>query len=275
MDTANLPAETQTLLLKTRKDAWSSFGPKQWDIVLSALGFKVETQKEGRTITGMTFSRGDLRVEVKKEARYRTILFYTLVRELKAAGCDTVAETSKLLGLETPEREKELKKFYSRDLTNTGTCPVCRGNFKRDANGGMVHHGYTRPGDGMQHGDCWGVGFQPWELSPKGAEAYVAEVLRPYLARQQAYLARLESGEVKSLTKTTRKYIYANGRYETASTEVTAESAPYEFADMMKSEIFRTRRQVEGTQKEISAFETDIAAWKLDVLPEVKYAQSK
>lgn len=52
-----------------------------------------------------------------------------------------------------------------------GTCPVCSRDIKvRD--GKLVHHGYERPGHGYIEGDCFGVGYEPHETSPKCAEEY-------------------------------------------------------------------------------------------------------
>lgn len=41
-------------------------------------------------------------------------------------------------------------------------CQVCERQQCVDSRGVMVHHGYTRPGDGWIHGDCFGVGHKPY-----------------------------------------------------------------------------------------------------------------
>lgn len=79
-----------------------------------------------------------------------------------------------------------------------GFCPVCEGNFKLH-DGKLVHHGYQRPGDGYIHGDCFSVKMEPHETSPKAAEGFKAACERT-LVGQQAHLAALEAGEVKSFT---------------------------------------------------------------------------
>lgn len=61
------------------------------------------------------------------------------------------------------------------DLTNTGTCPVCD-NRQKLKDGMMVHHGYVVKGHERQ-GSCDGVGYPPWEVSPKGATAYLEGLL--------------------------------------------------------------------------------------------------
>lgn len=50
-----------------------------------------------------------------------------------------------------------------------GLCAACGRNHKVRS-GALVHHGYTRPGDGVQHGDCFGVDYEPHETSPRLAE---------------------------------------------------------------------------------------------------------
>lgn len=62
------------------------------------------------------------------------------------------------------------------DLTNTGTCPVCGNRQKLDKNGMLVHHGFTVRWHERQ-GSCDGVGYPPWEVSPKGATAYLETLL--------------------------------------------------------------------------------------------------
>lgn len=65
-----------------------------------------------------------------------------------------------------------------RTRANTGTCGVCFANVKLDG-GRLVLHGYQRPGDGMAHGRCWGVGHEPFELSPEATRKYTDRGLTP------------------------------------------------------------------------------------------------
>jgi hypothetical protein len=262
--------DAKKLLLKTRKNATSAFGPKQWAIVLEALGFTVHITKERNSVVAFEATKGQgATVTVKKDPRYRAITFYSLVSDLKAAGYDLVEMSSAALGLDTPEKEKELKELYVRDLTNTGTCPVCSGNFKRNSPG-LVHHGYTRPGTGFIHGDCFGVGYLPWELSPQGAQDYVAQVLKPHLESSRTYLNSLKTGAVVVLFKTVSKYI--NGMHENQKVAVTREENEYEYEQLLRSAIYNTEREVRWGEETVARFETSIANWKSDELPEVKHA---
>ena len=59
-----------------------------------------------------------------------------------------------------------------RTLENTGTCSVCGRNAKLKVWGKIVDHGYTIQ-YGFQSGNCYGVGYDPIEVSPEGAKAYL------------------------------------------------------------------------------------------------------
>ena len=73
----------------------------------------------------------------------------------------------------------------SRTATHyIGLCPVCMNRIKCQGER-LVHHGYKRPGDGCIHGDCFGVGREPHELSDLTARAYLDEVVLPYEADAQ------------------------------------------------------------------------------------------
>lgn len=52
----------------------------------------------------------------------------------------------------------------------TAECQICECQ-QATRNGRMVHHGYKRPGDGYQHGDCYGVGHAPYPATD-ALEAY-------------------------------------------------------------------------------------------------------
>lgn len=263
----------KTLLLKTRKGATASFSTKEWGQVLPELGFTFQVTKTRNTVTEVKIGSplGEV-LTITKEPHYKRISFHTLNGWLKKFGFDLVYAASVRLGIDTPEVEKKLKDLYVRDLTNTGTCPVCSGNFKRTTDGGLVHHGYQRPGDGYIVGDCFAVGYQPWELSSEGLVDFVAQVLRPNLEQTKDYLERLRSGQIKSFRKDSTTQV-GNAAYRTKITvEVTIETNKYEFERMLESAIRETEHAVERKTKQITTAEKAIADWKQDELPEVKHA---
>jgi hypothetical protein len=63
----------------------------------------------------------------------------------------------------------------------------------------MVHHGYRRSGFGEIVGDCFGVDFQPYELSNEANVAY-APVIRNAIERLERRLDALENGRITQLS---------------------------------------------------------------------------
>jgi len=83
----------------------------------------------------------------------------------------------------------------SRTATHyIGLCPVCMNRIKCQGER-LVHHGYKRPGDGCIHGDCFGVGQTPHELSDRTAREYLELVVLPYEAEAQRMVKLLSVPE--------------------------------------------------------------------------------
>jgi hypothetical protein len=263
--------ETNDLLLKARKGATASFETKQWTIVLEALGFKVATEKESRTVVkAIVTAPGGQSLTIVKEPHYRRIVWYDLPRWMKDQGFNLTEMASAVLGMDTPDEEKRLKHLYERDLTNTGTCGVCEGNFKRDGDGGLVLHGFTRPGDGMTHGRCFGVAYQPHEIAPDAAKDYLAQILRPYLAEWKNTLASLRADKVDIFY--VKEWNHESRAYELKK---VTRADNYEFQKARKAEIYQAECNVGWAAIDIVRFEKKVVAWKPDDLPEVKYAARK
>lgn len=170
---------------------------------------------------------------------------------------------SQALGLPTVEEEKREREFYARDITNTGTCPCCGRNIKLDAQGRMVHHGYERPGDGMGIvGDCFGVGYEPFEVSPRGTMA-----VRDHLIRMRdshvVDLGNLKGDKVDKL-RVKAPYTLNGPEYMT----IGRDHAEWEQAHRLAIETGKVA--VERLAKDIEGLQTQIDAWEPDDLPEVK-----
>ena len=121
----------------------------------------------------------------------------------------------------------------------------------------------------MLHGSCFAGGYLPFELSPVGAEAYLADALRPTLARTEKHLAELPSKT--SFLKMPSRFDQRKNPNALPET-ITAENNPYEFESMMKSAIYQAESQIRMLTADIAHFEKKVANWKPDELPEVKYA---
>lgn len=79
-----------------------------------------------------------------------------------------------------------------------GRCGVCEGDYKL-LHGELVHHGYRRPGVGYIVGDCFGVGYAPYERSTAACEMY-SESCAIQRHNLGDYLERLRAGRVNELT---------------------------------------------------------------------------
>ncbi len=121
--------------------------------------------------------------------------------EIAAHRAELRVRAAAKLGVKLPEVEAEEHAWEEQEgfrapVRPTGyklgewTCTGCFETHAVTADQRIVHHGYRRPGDGRIHGDCMGVGFEPWE---KGL-GVVAEVLRSQLTRSEELRKRLHTG---------------------------------------------------------------------------------
>lgn len=86
-------------------------------------------------------------------------------------------------------------------------CPCCYRGIAVGADGTMVHHGYERPGNGSQTPSCWGVSYEPLDVSTKGLEFLISN-LETGLERQQNRRLYLETATSISVFRgmTVQKY---------------------------------------------------------------------
>ena len=97
---------------------------------------------------------------------------------------ETDADQKAKAYLDTPEiaqktERQDLLKSIGDKVGRVGTCCICenhqvldRKRLDQDGHPTMVKHGYQRPGVGYLIGECFGVGWAPYELSPKACEAW-------------------------------------------------------------------------------------------------------
>lgn len=139
-----------------------------------------------------------------------------------------------------------------------GTCPVCEGEYKLHRLK-MVHHGYTRPGTGEIEGDCPGVGWPPFEISPDGAIHYLDNGLVPRLEKLTASLLSLKSGHVNELRK--KDGYEGSFRNRVPKFKLLTRSDGYEFEQELRIRIRETERQVEWVSKDVTRLERKIEGW--------------
>jgi len=141
----------------------------------------------------------------------------------------------------------------ARTRDQTGSCPVCFQNVKL-AGGKLVLHGYKRPGSGTVHGKCFGVGYEPFEVSPKGVSDYLAQQLIPIVEGLKRRLASLKSGDMKTLNI---------GR---ASPKIVTPDDP-KWGTYLQNEIDEVEGSLQAEEAERDAFERLRTHWKERPLP--------
>jgi len=137
-----------------------------------------------------------------------------------------------------------------------GKCPVCEGDFRLHKLT-MVHHGYKRPGYGEIVGDCFGVGYPPYELSTEGTEHYLAAVERG-IAGNERMLAEL-TNDPQSVTVLKMK-VTGFGRRDYEPVTYTPADG-YEFRSALQSKIREVERSQERLRDEQRRCEHLIRDW--------------
>lgn len=137
-----------------------------------------------------------------------------------------------------------------------GFCPICEGDYKLHENR-LVHHGYRRPGVGYIIGDCLSVHKAPYELSDE-----VCRLYRMYctnaLESNREYLARLQSGQVKTLQVPDRSKGYS---MHPEMMEITV--IHLKFHQAWESEVYQTESHIKGLLLEIARMDRFIDGWTL------------
>jgi hypothetical protein len=193
--------KVQDLMLKIRKGATASIDANALaKHVLPALGMDFEYTKFGKkrcTDHGYTLKIGEkifktyFHSDTIYQAKFQTKepnvrSYYDLFPWLKAE-TDFMERVLCYLGME------EHVAGPARDLTNTGTCPICFRNVKLTDNGKIWNHGYRQGYNRGQHyGNCYGVGYRPYELSPDGSRVFLVRFATPSAENLATEVNRLE-----------------------------------------------------------------------------------
>ena len=148
---------------------------------------------------------------------------------------------------------------------HVGMCPVCEATQKltTDAIDGvqggelkMVHHAFTREGDGSGiQGGCFAVGAAPYEVSCAATKAY-RTMVQQKLDGALAYLARLENGEIETLT------VYEWSCTEGRKVPRTYTKANTSFNMVLNQEISAQKSRVRGLTDEVARVTALIIEWR-------------
>lgn len=187
---------------------------------------------------------GSLFYGYKTKSRSKIFLFEVIPQLKKET--DWLDQINKKLGLEAHVPGAK------RTQDGTGSCPVCFQNVKIK-DGATVLHGYKRPGDGQAHGQCFGVGYQAFELKVDGTKDFLKTVLDRDLKSTQLVLRVLKKGDLKELP--------ANPYHKS----VTPEDPSWDY--YLKGEVDRAEKAVEIAKEEVEIFERLVRNWKPRPLP--------
>lgn len=154
----------------------------------------------------------------------------------------------------------------TRTLRHIGWCPVCQRDIKV-RNGRLVHHGYERPGIGFIVGDCFGVGYPPYEMSTECCDAYLDLYVLEEVRRAQNELRVLRSpgGPERLLFPhydiATRRFKQDPHTGTTAKVWLSSEEAAalQAQADYYARDYFSWDKQL---QKAITSVEQKLAFWE-------------
>lgn len=149
-----------------------------------------------------------------------------------------------------------MTKFITRHI---GFCAVCERDIKLNPAGKLVHHGYERPGDGVIHNDCPGVGRDPYERSHAILDA-LAQALVERAAGTRKALGRFERGEVNKFFHNVWDYSQGKNRLVEFIRGTTSDHA---FRQATESLVFKLQRSVESDENEQKRLRKWISGWVL------------
>jgi hypothetical protein len=193
---------------------------------------------------------------------------YRFVRTVRKA-IEVIAKLAREGGKTRAKVTKAAKDFEDRGQ-RCGICPCCFGDYIADKSTGakMVHHGYERPGDGMIHGDCYGVGYAPYEVSCEGTKMYLGIVQSELTARQ---------AQLKGLAKLTEvRYQTGRGTYETrpgirhgqyVPEYATAKKGSREFKQEIASQRLKLEGHITSLTRHIADLTVKIDTWTPQAFP--------
>jgi len=140
-----------------------------------------------------------------------------------------------------------------------GTCPICGGIHKLKNDGTLYHHGFQRPGNGYIHGDCFAVGYQPYEVSNKANIDY-AVVLESHLMKEQETLIFYNSDKCKSLFIMKNQYDKKTQSYKKIIEEITNDMEQWK--QVLRTKIYEVEGNIRLLEYMIKNNTLRITSWK-------------
>lgn len=152
-----------------------------------------------------------------------------------------------------------------RDLANTGTCGVCGGNYKMKI-GRLVDHGFTIPrGWGGRQGKCFGVGYEPFEVSPKACQDYI-KLIKGEMEKYSKLLNKAKDGKLNKLM------VKGHG-FRAPMKEITPKDSNWD--RQLKMYITNIEGQLRAMNSDLERYTEIVNNWKPDDLPEERERKRK
>lgn len=157
------------------------------------------------------------------------------------------------------------RKTPERTLDNTGTCsdPMCSRNVKLRKDSKITDHGYTIRW-GFQSGNCFGVDYDPIEVSTEGLVA-VKESCERGRDNLLKNIATLEAGP-ETLTEN-KKVSFA---YNAPRKDFTYEEGTPEYKTLLTNRLYETKRNLKHCESHIKMCQERIDTWEPTTLPGAK-----
>jgi hypothetical protein len=170
------------------------------------------------------------------------------------------------MGTEATGTIPEAAKSTHRDLDGTGTCPACFANVKLTSKDRIMRHGWATMGErrkgeygrSWHTGACFGVGYEPYELSKRGTEDFRKLQFLPWKER---LLEKQEGLSNSTLPIPTR------------SGEVKPGEPQYK--GLRAKALGQVRKQLSQADMDLKTLDSRISAWKPQPLPGSRKASVK
>lgn len=160
------------------------------------------------------------------------------------------------------------RKTPERTLDNTGTCPICSKNVKLDG-GRLVRHGYEVLHHQF-HGDCFGVGYEPIEVSNQGIVDFITWNTKQSEKTQtvlNAHLAAVADGTLQQQMWKT-KAIKHNAMYKLFTRSEMEALEPGHFDHVSRETVRDLEFQVKQYGSNVNVMKQKLDVWAPRPLPD-------
>lgn len=151
--------------------------------------------------------------------------------------------------------------------TKRGTCPVCFGKFDT-TEASIGKHGWKEfggrqvgvYGQAVHSGECFGLGYKPFELSSEGTVAYLETRLVPYLASVERALTHLATRPTLLVAKS-QTWQERQAKKPEEMIELTFAAMPREYESVLARKVRDREEEKAAVEADIARFQKLVAEW--------------